>query len=336
MDNDVHLGISEMSLPHCVFHGSIIKKGIAGGDILGNYYMGVDLGGTNLRIGVTDDNGQLLKEKQVPTNASAGYKSIIGRMIEIIKEFQKDFKIKSIGIGSPGPLNPFEGIILSPPNLPGWDKVPLTDFVEGEVGVPTILANDADAAALGEALFGAGKGKESSFYITVSTGVGGGYVLNNKVVQGEHGYGAEIGNMIIKPNGPKHANMNAGSLEALASGTAIGREGKKRLGVEGGAEDVFSLVEEGNQAAIVIIDEAIDALAIGIANLVHTVDPSVFILGGGVVNAQGMILPLLRKKVDEYVYEGLRGKVSIEPAKLGGKAGLIGAAMLGIGHKNYN
>ncbi|WP_270180159.1 ROK family protein [Alkalihalobacillus sp. CinArs1] len=301
---------------------------------MGNYYMGIDLGGTNLRVGVTDEQGHLLQVMQIPTIATSGYTSIIARMIDLIKELTDTYKVETIGIGSPGPLNPFDGIVMSPPNLPGWKDVPITEIVQKEVSIPTLLINDADAAALGEAMYGAGKGKQSSFYITVSTGVGGGYVLQNKIVQGEHGYGAEIGNMIIKPNGPKHANMNAGSLEALASGTAIGREGKARLGIEGGAKEVFAMADEGNQAAIAIISEAMDALAIGIANLVHTLDPSVFILGGGVMNAQNELFSLLRKKVDGYLYEGLRGKVVIKPAVLGDHAGLIGAAMAGINEKN--
>lgn len=296
--------------------------------------MGIDLGGTNLRVGVTDEQGHLLQVRQIPTIATSGYTSIIARMIDLIKELTDTYKVETIGIGSPGPLNPFDGIVMSPPNLPGWKDVPITEIVQKEVSIPTLLINDADAAALGEAMYGAGKGKQSSFYITVSTGVGGGYVLQNKIVQGEHGYGAEIGNMIIKLNGPKHANMNAGSLEALASGTAIGREGKARLGIEGGAKEVFAMADEGNQAAIAIISEAMDALAIGIANLVHTLDPSVFILGGGVMNAQNELFSLLRKKVDGYLYEGLRGKVVIEPAVLGDHAGLIGAAMAGINEKN--
>ncbi|MCA0172836.1 ROK family protein [Bacillus sp. RAR_GA_16] len=294
-----------------------------------NVYIGVDLGGTNLRVGIVDGNGRILQVKQIATEAEQGYESIIERMTSLIKEVKKAYSAVSIGIGSPGPLNPFDGIVVSPPNLPGWKDIPITSLIEEAIGIPTYLVNDADAAALGEALYGGGKGRESSFYITVSTGVGGGYVQNNRLMQGEHGYSAEIGNMIIQPGGQKHANMNAGSLEALASGTSIAREGKVRLGKTIGAEEVFQLAEEENEEALAIIEEAVDALAIGIANLVHTVDPSVFILGGGVMQSKELILPMLRKKVDTYVYEGLRGKVAIEPAQLHDKAGIIGAAMHG-------
>ncbi|MGB7999825.1 MAG: ROK family protein, partial [Anaerobacillus sp.] len=262
-------------------------------------------------------------------DSESGYQSIIQRMIALIKEVKKAYSAVSIGIGSPGPLNPFDGIVVSPPNLPGWKNVPITALVEEEIGIPCFLVNDADAAALGEAMYGSGKGKDSSYYITVSTGVGGGYVQNNRLIQGEHGYSAEIGNMIIKPGGPKHANMNAGSLEALASGTSIAREGRERLGTTGGAEEVFRLAREDDQTALAIIDDAIDALAIAIANLAHSIDPAVFILGGGVMEEKDMILPLLRKKVDGYVYEGLREQIKIEPVLLRDRAGIVGAAMHG-------
>ncbi len=297
--------------------------------MLENVYIGVDLGGTNLRVGLVDESGRILQVKQIPTEASLGYESIITRMVDLIKEVKKAYSAVSIGIGSPGPLNPFDGVVVSPPNLPGWQDVPITEMVEEAIGIPTYLVNDADAAALGEALYGGGKGRESSFYITVSTGIGGGYVQNNRLIQGEHGYSAEVGNMIIKPGGQKHANMNAGSLEALASGTSIAREGKARLEISGGAEEVFELAEQENEEAVAIIDEAMDALAIGIANIVHSIDPSVIILGGGVMQAKDIILPLLKEKVDSYVYEGLRGKIEIEPVHLHDKAGIIGAAMHG-------
>ncbi|TKD70941.1 ROK family protein [Pseudalkalibacillus hwajinpoensis] len=294
-----------------------------------NVYIGVDLGGTNLRVGIVDQKGQLLKVKQIPTDAETGYESIIKRMIALIKDVKKAYSAVSVGIGSPGPLNPFDGIVVAPPNLPGWKDVPIASIVQEDLGIPVFLVNDADAAALGEAMFGSGRERSSSFYITVSTGIGGGYVQNNRLIQGEHGYSAEIGNMIIKPGGMRHANMNAGSLESLASGTSIAREGQARIGLSGGAEEVFQLAQEGNEEALRIIDEAIDALAIGIANLAHSVDPAVFILGGGVMQAKEMILPLIREKVDQYVYEGLRGKIKIEPAQLNDKAGIVGAAMHG-------
>ncbi|MBB5325726.1 glucokinase [Anoxybacillus tepidamans] len=236
--------------------------------------IGIDLGGTNLRVGVLDEAGQLVKEMSCPTNAEKGPDYVIRQMIRLIEEAKKGFDIQAIGIGSPGPLNPFEGVILEPPNLPGWRNIPLAQKIREATKLKVVLDNDANAAALAEATVGAGKKAESVFYITVSTGIGGGYVLNKKLVQGAQGNCAEIGNMIVDPNAEGAPGLNKGALEALASGTAIGKEGSRLLGIKGGAAEVFQLAEEGNETAKQIIDRAVHYLAIGIANIVHTVNPN--------------------------------------------------------------
>ncbi|MYL37599.1 ROK family protein [Halobacillus litoralis] len=291
--------------------------------------IGIDLGGTNLRAGVVDEKGSILVEKSIRTETDKEPVYVIQQMNDMIKELMDSHDIASIGIGSPGPLNPHEGRILSPPNLPGWDDVPLVDEVQAAVDIPVYLDNDANAAALAEAKFGAGRGHSSSYYITISTGIGGGYVLDGKIVQGAQGYAGEIGNMILKPDGPSWSNLNAGSFEALASGTSIGREGKARLGVDGGAEEVFRKVKEGHEGAAIIIDDTITYLAMGIANLTHIVNPSVFVLGGGVMQAEDLLLVPLRERLNDFLYPQLRNQVKLEPAELGTKSGLIGAALLG-------
>jgi glucokinase len=291
--------------------------------------IGVDLGGTNLRAGVVDSSGQILIEKSIRTEAEKGYEYVIGKIRNLIMEVKQHHEVKSIGIGSPGPLDPYKGVILSPPNLPGWDEIPLIDILKREIDVPIFLDNDANAAALAEARFGAGKNHSSVFYVTVSTGIGGGYVLDGDVVSGAHGYAGEIGNMILQPKGPRWGGLNAGSFEALASGTAIGRNGRDRLGIAGGAEEVFLMAANGNLEAQQIVDETVIYLAMGIANLVHIVNPSIVVLGGGVMQAEEQILSPLRERIKDYLYPGLRECVRLEPAVLGTKAGLIGAAMLG-------
>ncbi|WP_431803122.1 ROK family protein [Halobacillus andaensis] len=291
--------------------------------------LGVDLGGTNLRVGVIDAKGQIVVEENRRTNIDKGPDYVIQQMVEMIRELEECHKIEWIGIGAPGPLDPFKGVILSPPNLPRWDNVPLVEKVKQSMDVPVYLDNDANAAALAEARYGAGRGYSSVFYITISTGIGGGYVLDGKIVKGAHSYAGEIGNMIVEPYGPKCSNLNAGSLESLASGTSIGRKGKARLGIKGGAEEVFLMARDGHKEAAAILDEAITYLAMGIANLTHIINPSVFVLGGGVMQSQNQLLAPLREKVDVYLYPQLRGKVELKPAKLGTKAGLVGAATLG-------
>ncbi|MGR9048645.1 ROK family protein [Halobacillus faecis] len=291
--------------------------------------IGVDLGGTNLRAGIVSSSGQILSEKSIRTEAEKGPDYIIDNMIRLIGEVKGKTPINSVGVGAPGPLNPHQGLILSPPNLPGWDRIPLIERLCKSIDVPVHLDNDANVAALAETRFGAGKNYSSVFYITVSTGIGGGYVLNNRILQGEQGYAGEIGNMILQPNGPRWSNLNAGSFEALASGTAIGRKGKERLAIEGGAQEVFSLAKEGNQEAKEIVEDTVTYLAMGIANLSHIINPSIFVLGGGVMKAEDQILMPLRERVKDFLYPGLREKINLQPAKLGTKAGVIGAALLG-------
>lgn len=292
------------------------------------YTIGIDLGGTNVRTALVDKTGNIYTEIIRATDAEKGPAHVINKIKSMIYSLLEKKPASAIGIGSPGPLDPKTGIILSPPNLPGWNAVPLTAEIQQEFQLPVFLDNDANAAALAETMLGAGKGYESVFYITISTGVGGGFVLRNQVVQGCNGYAGEIGNMIILPDGPSHPSLNAGCLEVLASGTAIAQRGRKLLGIQGDAGEVFKLMKEGNSKAKSIVEETINYLAIGIANIIHMVNPDIIVLGGGVMKSQEVVLPLLEAKVKTYVYPQLSEFIKLLPASLGTKAGVIGAALL--------
>ncbi|MDQ0232727.1 ROK family protein [Metabacillus malikii] len=294
------------------------------------YTIGIDLGGTNLRIGLFNEQGEVVEEYSRPTESEKGPEYVINNMAEIINALKDEHTIHAVGIGSPGPLNPYEGVIIEPPNLKGWINVPLVNMLEKKTGLPVKLDNDANAAALAEAILGAGSGASSVFYVTVSTGIGGGYVLNGKLVSGAQGSCGEIGNMIVNPNPDAYQGpgLNKGALEGLASGTAIGRIGNERLGITNGAQGVFELASQGDKAAQEILDEAINYLAIGLANIVHTVNPEVFVIGGGVMKSKELILEPLYEKTKQYLYPSLRDSLIIKPAKLDQKAGLIGAGLL--------
>ncbi|PFA66784.1 glucose kinase [Bacillus sp. AFS015802] len=289
--------------------------------------IGVDLGGTNMRAALLDDKGGILKEAKEKTEAHAGPVKVIANLISLIERVKGDEDVLGIGIGCPGPLDARSGTILSPPNLPGWDRIPLASIVEEHFELPVKVENDANVAAVAEAKLGAGAGYESIYYLTVSTGVGGGFVIKGKVFQGANGYAGEVGNMIVVPNGRKHPSLNPGALESLASGTAIGAAGESN-GIPGGSEAVFNEARNGNEAAQCIIDESVDYLAMAIANLTHAINPDVFVLGGGVMSAEEQILHPLRAKVKEYVYPELKELVRIVPAKLGSNSGVIGAGFI--------
>ncbi|MCM3163765.1 ROK family protein [Metabacillus litoralis] len=292
--------------------------------------IGIDLGGTNLRIGVFNEQGEIINEQSQATEAAKGPEYVINQMAEIINELKSTYKIKAVGIGSPGPLNPHDGIIIEPPNLPGWVNIPIVQLLEEKTSLPVKLENDANAAALAEATLGAGKGASSVFFITVSTGIGGGYVLNGELISGAQGSCGEIGNMIVNPSSDAYRGpgLNKGALEGLASGTAIGRIGKERLNITTGAQGVSQLAEQGNKEAQAILDEAINYLAIGLANIVHTVNPEIIVIGGGVMKSKDLILEPLINKTKEYVFPSLKETLIIKPALLDQKAGLIGAGLL--------
>lgn len=294
------------------------------------YTIGIDLGGTNLRIGLFNEEGEIISEQSRPTEAEKGPDYTINNMAEVINKLKSQYDIKAVGIGSPGPLLPKTGVIIEPPNLPGWVNVPIVDLLEEKIGLPVSLENDANAAALAEAKLGAGKGSGSVFFITVSTGIGGGYVLDGQLVSGAQGNCGEIGNMIVNPSPDAYQGpgLNKGALEGLASGTAIGRIGKERLNITNGAQGVFQLAEQGNQQAQEIIDEAINYLSIGLANIIHTVNPEVIVIGGGVMKSKDLILVPLIEKTREYVYPSLKETLVIKPAILDQKAGLVGAGLL--------
>ncbi|WP_417898709.1 ROK family protein [Bacillus haimaensis] len=292
--------------------------------------IGVVLGGTNVRVALINNTGEIIREQEQLTEAEKGPEYVIEKIVSMIQEVKGNEEVLTVGIGSPGPLDSCKGIILSPPNLPGWDQIPIVHMIEKQIGIKVTLDNDANAAALAEARMGAGKGAHSVYYITVSTGIGGGFVINGNLFGGAQGYAGEIGNMIVMLGGKKSSTLNPGAIETLASGTAITREGKERLGHINHAQEVFALAAEGNTVAQEIIEEAIHYLAIGIANLVHSINPEIFVLGGGVMKSRDQILTPLRKEVDKLVYPSLRGSIRIVPAGLGTKAGVIGASLLPI------
>ncbi|WP_026688303.1 ROK family protein [Alteribacter aurantiacus] len=289
--------------------------------------IGIDLGGTSVRVALVSDRGEMEVHEKAPSEPERGVEAFLNKVCAMVERVKGSNPVGGIGLGAPGPLDPFNGLILDPPNLPGWQNVPITKLLEERTGLPVTLDNDANAAALAEARFGAGRGEASVVYITVSTGVGAGIVIDGQLFLGAQGNAGEIGNMIVEPGGYQHGDLNPGALEALASGTAIGRVGRERLGVTGGAIEVFERADQGEKEAVEIIGEAIGYLAIGVANLSNAFNPSVFVFGGGVME-QKSVLPLLQEKVSGFLYPSMKAHLKMKKAGLGTNAGVIGAALL--------
>ena len=309
-----------------------------------SYVIGVDLGGTKISTALSTIEGNILSQTVVPTNAKEGEVAVLNRIIGTIEEVinssnvNKD-EIEAIGIGSPGPLDAVKGTIITTPNLPFKDYnvvQPIKDRFE----IPVYLDNDANVAAIGEFMFGAGKGKKNIVFFTVSTGVGGGAVLNGKAYRGNTSNALEIGHMTVAPNGPRCNCGNIGCLEAVSSGTAIGRMGREAVStnVETSLRkydnitsyEVFIEASNGDEVAKDIVDTALNYLGIGVANAISIFDPEMVIIGGGVAKVGDIIFQKVQAVVNKRCFKSMAASCKIVPAGLGADAGVMGAVALAI------
>jgi glucokinase len=254
----------------------------------------------------------------------------------------KTSDIAGIGIAAAGIIDTNEGIVTTSPNLPGWRNVPLRDIIAERLGLTTYLINDASAAALGEHRFGAGKGVDNLIYLTVSTGIGGGIIIDGGLYLGADGCAGEIGHMIIETHGPQCNCGKFGCLEALASGSAMTRESVRRLNqgekssiirlVDGRlesitAETVSLAAKKGDPLACDIVARAANYLGIGLANLINIFNPELIVIGGGVSKMGNILLAPTRKTVREIAFKLPARTVRIVRARLGSNAGIKGAAV---------
>lgn len=309
-----------------------------------NYVVGIDLGGTKISCALADLEGQVISQNTVPTNAQEGEIPVLNRIIQCVQTVLSNGditidKVRAIGIGSPGPLDAKTGVIITTPNLP-FKNFNLVSPLKEKFGVPVYLDNDANVAAIGEFMFGAAKGTENMVYFTVSTGVGGGAVLNGKVYRGNTSNALEIGHMTVLPNGPRCNCGNIGCLEAVSSGTAIGKRGKEA--VESKVEtslrqyenvtsyEVFKEAKAGDKVAQDIVDSCLNYLGIGVANAIAIFDPEMVIIGGGVSKVGSVVFDKVQEVVNKRCFKSMADACKILPAGLGTDAGVIGAVALAI------
>lgn len=309
-----------------------------------NYVIGIDLGGTKISTALSNLEGKIIKNVVVPTNSQEGEASVLSRMIGTIENvlLEADIAIndiEAIGIGSPGPLDSKKGIIITTPNLP-FKNYNVVQPIKDKFNIPVYLDNDANVAAIGEYMFGAGKGKENIVYFTVSTGVGGGAVLNGNIYRGNTCNALEIGHITLDPKGPRCNCGNLGCLEALASGTAIGKRGVEAVStnVETSLRkydkitsyEVFKEAEAGDEVSKDIVDNALTYLGIGVANAVAIFDPQMVIIGGGVTQVGDILFDRVRQVVNKRCFKNMADACEIAPAGLGVNAGVVGAVALAI------
>ena len=307
--------------------------------------LAIDIGGTKLAAGIVNTAGSILVRREVPTLAAEGPERVLDRLTRLAQDVLaaprvSDEAIQRIGIGCAGPVDRQAGLILNPPNLPGWVCVPLVERIEKALGRPAVLENDANAAALGEFRYGAGKGGSSLVYLTVSTGIGSGIILNGKIWHGVKDGAGEVGHMTLLPDGPICGCGNRGCLEALASGPSIARRAREALATgqpsrlldagEFTAADVVRLAQEGDAIAAEVWDETVRYLGLGVAAIVTILAPERVVIGGGVTQAGDFLFEPLRREVRRRVKLVAVESVPILPAALGPDVGILGAAAIAI------
>ena len=308
-------------------------------------YLGIDLGGTNIAVGLVAEDGTLLHKDSVPTRSQNGYKTLIADMASLCEKIIVDSgtdrnNITAVGVGCPGLCDVENGVLVFANNL-GLRHAPIRDDLQAALGIPVYIGNDANCAALGESIAGAAKGSDSSITVTLGTGVGGGIIIDQKIVTGAYGGGGEVGHIPICFDGEACSCGNIGCWEAYASATALIRQAKNaatansssRLAAASGnitGKAVFDAAAAGDETAQTVIQSYLRYVAIGLASLINTLQPETIVLGGGICAQGDAILAPITKMVEEMVLGGvLQSKIVI--AILGNDAGIIGAAMLGIG-----
>ncbi len=308
--------------------------------------IGVDLGGTNIAAGLCDETGRILRARSVPTGAGRPREQILADMAALCRRLAEDHGIAwadvaAVGVASPGFIDAARGVVLLAGNL-HWADAPVAQELASLLEKPVFLDNDANIAALGEVAAGSMAGCRHGILLTLGTGVGGGVIIDGRIFSGAHGCGGELGHIIIAWRGELCACGNRGCLEQYASATALIREGRRAAQANPSsailrsagsleaitAKTVIDCAKAGDEDAVRIFDDFIDALAMGIVSLVNVFEPEAVAIGGGVSAAGDFLLQALRARLDERMVtpQGYRPRLAL--ATLGNDAGIVGAAML--------
>lgn len=306
--------------------------------------IGVDLGGTKILAGVVTADGQILRTLKQPTLSERGAEDILDRisagMEELMAGLSQADTLAGIAVGAPGPLFYPQGIISTTPNL-GWDSLDLKKGLSRRLGRPVLVDNDANLAALAEARFGKYSHCNHLLYLTISTGIGGGIIINRQIYRGRDGGAGEFGHIIVSPGGPLCRCGRQGCLEAMASGTALARQAQELISGGGGrkirdyssgqgmptAREVGEAARAGDPEALLLVYQLAQHLGLGITNLVHIFNPEIVVLGGGMALGMGdLLLKPLTEHIQAHAFSMHSARLPVVLASLGDQAGLIGCA----------
>ena len=305
--------------------------------------LAIDLGGTQIRAAHVSPDLVVSCRRAVETRDEEGVQAVIDRICSAALAVREDAKRAGladpvgIGISSPGPLDPWKGIVIAPPNLAGWRDIPLAAHVEEAVGLPTYLERDTNAAVMGEWRYGAAQGADDVVYVTVSTGIGGGVVVDGRALIGKDGTAGEIGHITVDIDGPLCGDGQPGHAEAIGSGRAIAREGRALLksgdapglaalaaDAEVDAELVARAADEGDEACRAVLDRAWVAIGAMCAGLVNTLNPEVIVLGGSIGCNRPELPSAIRAEIDRRAFPAPARRVRVEMTQFAGDVSLIG------------
>lgn len=319
------------------------------------FYVGIDIGGTNVIVVIVDKKGRIFGQRQFSTLGEKGSEFVIKNIADNVKDLVSKSKfslqdIKNLGVGSPGPLDSKKGIIMGAVNLPGWKYVELKKKLEKYLNIKTGIENDANCAVYGEKWIGAGRNVNNVVGFTLGTGVGGGIIIDGKLIRGANYNAAEIGHTSLNPDGRLCKCGAHGCLEQYASASAIANFAKERI--KSGGKSIITEIVKGDinkitsktvyealinddKLAKEVWDEFIKYLGAGIANIIQTLNPEIVIIAGGVINAGKFLFEPLKQAIKKQTFPQIFESVKIVPAKLGQLAGAIGAAGIVINEPDY-
>lgn len=280
---------------------------------------GIDLGGTQVRVALARSDGNLIASVKTKTPQLGTPQAMVDWAAAAIDRHRGREKIRGITIAAPGPIDVKRGVLVNPPNLPGWRNVPLAEMMSRATGAKVLLANDADMAGLGEFHQGAGRGTRNMVYITWSTGIGGGLITDGKLHRGSHGTAGEIGHMIIDPSGPLDNCGQRGCLEAFIGGANLARE----TGMP--AVELFAAAAQGNKHALMVVERSARYMGIALISLTNVIDPEMFVIGGGVSRSWALVEPTIVETLRSSPFIKPARRPRVRRARLGDRAGQVGA-----------
>jgi len=298
------------------------------------YIIGVDIGGTKIASGIVTKSGKIIDKIIIPTLSSRGMKTSLKQVYISIRELIKSNRINKkdiigIGVCAPGPLDPIKGVVHNPPNLRGWKEVPLVKLIKKEFGIKTRLENDANAAGMAEVIWGRAKKHKNVFYVTVSTGIGTGIIIDGKIYHGKNGMAGEGGHVTVNYDSKEKCNCgNIGCIEKLASGANTEKKLSKKFRKKITMIDVQKAANKGDKAALRAINDQAELIGVWLGSMVSLLDPEIIVIGGGVSNIGKLFFDPIKKTIPKHTINIYAKKTPVVRAGLKQDVGILGAASI--------